>query len=287
MKIPVLGEKTQIISEERKADATIRLNRIEGQIKGLKKMVTEGRPCVEILTQLASTQEALDALEERCVSILDLVPYFDGRYVRNHCSWKEKIIPELQAFLTKLAHESDHLRLIIDAHLSVAFAAGAVLNVKSGKHVEVEQRTDGRRFWSVKDTAPNPAWPKIIFEEEDVSEGGNSIALAISLTHDVSPAVRASVKSMSLPVRTILHCKLQTGFSQRSTYSGRHASMLAEAIVQKLQTVSQSFGSQRHTHIFMAGPNGFAFFLGQHQKAIGPASIYEWDFDGQRGGGYA
>lgn len=62
MKIPVLGEKTQIISEERKADATIRLNRIEGQIKGLKKMVTEGRPCVEILTQLASTQEALRGL---------------------------------------------------------------------------------------------------------------------------------------------------------------------------------------------------------------------------------
>lgn len=62
MKIPVLGEKTQIISEERKADATIRLNRIEGQIKGLKKMVTDGRPCVEILTQLASTQEALRGL---------------------------------------------------------------------------------------------------------------------------------------------------------------------------------------------------------------------------------
>jgi len=62
MKIPVLGEKTQIISEERKADATVRLNRIEGQINGLKKMVVQGRPCVEILTQLASAQEALRGL---------------------------------------------------------------------------------------------------------------------------------------------------------------------------------------------------------------------------------
>ena len=62
MKIPFLGEKTQIITEERKADATLRLNRIEGQIKGIKKMVAEGRPCVEILTQLASTQEALRGL---------------------------------------------------------------------------------------------------------------------------------------------------------------------------------------------------------------------------------
>ena len=61
-KVPFLGEKTQIISEERKADATIRLNRIEGQINGLKKMVAEGRPCVEVLTQLASVQEALRGL---------------------------------------------------------------------------------------------------------------------------------------------------------------------------------------------------------------------------------
>ncbi len=62
MKVPVLGEKTQIISEDRKADATLRLNRIEGQVKGVKKMVAEGRPCVEVLTQLASTQEALRGL---------------------------------------------------------------------------------------------------------------------------------------------------------------------------------------------------------------------------------
>ncbi len=61
-KVPFLGEKTQIISEERKADATIRLNRIEGQINGLKKMVADGRPCVEVLTQLASAQEALRGL---------------------------------------------------------------------------------------------------------------------------------------------------------------------------------------------------------------------------------
>ena len=62
MKIAVLGEKRQIISEERKADASLRLNRVEGQIRGLKKMVDDGRPCVEVLTQLASVQEALRGL---------------------------------------------------------------------------------------------------------------------------------------------------------------------------------------------------------------------------------
>ena len=62
MKVPFLGEKTQIISEERKAEGALRLNRIEGQIRGVKKMVEEGRPCVQVLTQLASVQEALRGL---------------------------------------------------------------------------------------------------------------------------------------------------------------------------------------------------------------------------------
>ena len=62
MKVPFLGEKTQIISEERKVKASLRLNRIEGEIKGITKMVVEGRPCMEVLTQLALTQEALRGL---------------------------------------------------------------------------------------------------------------------------------------------------------------------------------------------------------------------------------
>ena len=34
----------------------------------------------------------------------------------------------------------------------------------------------------------------------------------------------------------------------------------------------------------MSGPNGFAFFLGQNQTAIGPVVIYEFDFEGGRDG---
>ncbi len=49
----------EVISVEHKADALARLRRIEGQVKGLQKMVEEGRYCVEILQQLASVQEAL------------------------------------------------------------------------------------------------------------------------------------------------------------------------------------------------------------------------------------
>jgi DNA-binding FrmR family transcriptional regulator len=62
MKTLILAEKRQVISQERKAEAMLRLNRVEGQIRGVKKMVDEGRPCVEVLMQLASVQEALRGL---------------------------------------------------------------------------------------------------------------------------------------------------------------------------------------------------------------------------------
>jgi CsoR family transcriptional regulator, copper-sensing transcriptional repressor len=38
---------------------TPRLRRIEGQVRGLQRMVDEGRYCPDILTQIASVQSAL------------------------------------------------------------------------------------------------------------------------------------------------------------------------------------------------------------------------------------
>jgi CsoR family transcriptional regulator, copper-sensing transcriptional repressor len=39
-----------------------RLNRIEGQIRGIARMIENDRYCVDILTQVSAVQSALDAL---------------------------------------------------------------------------------------------------------------------------------------------------------------------------------------------------------------------------------
>lgn len=51
--------KTLPISEERKENIHKRLNYVQGQINGIKKMVDDERGCVEILTQISSTFEAM------------------------------------------------------------------------------------------------------------------------------------------------------------------------------------------------------------------------------------
>ena len=57
--ISVDGRKAVGIDTEIKASNLKRLRRIEGQIRGLQKMVEEDRYCADIIVQIASVQEAL------------------------------------------------------------------------------------------------------------------------------------------------------------------------------------------------------------------------------------
>ncbi|MDR3509317.1 MAG: metal-sensitive transcriptional regulator [Caulobacteraceae bacterium] len=50
-------------ADTRKA-CTQRLNRIEGQVRGLAKMVEDDRYCIDIITQIAAVQAALRKVEE-------------------------------------------------------------------------------------------------------------------------------------------------------------------------------------------------------------------------------
>jgi DNA-binding FrmR family transcriptional regulator len=58
-----LSERKAVgIDPEIKASNLRRLRRIEGQIRGLHRMVEEDRYCADILTQVSSAQEALRAV---------------------------------------------------------------------------------------------------------------------------------------------------------------------------------------------------------------------------------
>jgi CsoR family transcriptional regulator, copper-sensing transcriptional repressor len=51
--------KAHGVDPEIKASNIKRLRRIEGQVRGLQRMVEEDRYCADIITQVASVQEAL------------------------------------------------------------------------------------------------------------------------------------------------------------------------------------------------------------------------------------
>lgn len=54
-----MAAKKGCITKERKKAILSRLNRINGQINGMQKMVEDGRYCLDILQQVSSIHEAL------------------------------------------------------------------------------------------------------------------------------------------------------------------------------------------------------------------------------------
>ena len=65
-----------MLNEQSKKETLVRLKKIEGQIRGLERMVDDKRYCVDILNQIAAVRRALDSVSmvlmkrhvETCVS---------------------------------------------------------------------------------------------------------------------------------------------------------------------------------------------------------------------------
>lgn len=50
------------IAEHARADVLLRLRRIEGQVRGIHRMVEEGRDCCDVVMQLAAVKAAVASL---------------------------------------------------------------------------------------------------------------------------------------------------------------------------------------------------------------------------------
>jgi hypothetical protein len=193
--------------------------------------------------------------------------------------------PALRTFLLAAAKDQPRLRLALDAHFTLAFAAGSVINIKSGRQVELEQRSTGRRLWSADDVTPDPTWPTLVSETVVLRPDRSDLAVAIGLTHDVSADVRRYCESALPDVGKILILKPGSGSGAQSVVCGRHAFELADAATNAIRT-AKADGADL-THLFVAAPNAFTFFLGQRQTALGAVRLYEFDFDGGRDRTYA
>ena len=74
-----------------------RLNRIEGQIRGLKSMVEEDRYCVDILTQVTAVQSALNSFS-KCL----LSEHIKSCVVENIKAGNDEVVDELCSTIQKL-----------------------------------------------------------------------------------------------------------------------------------------------------------------------------------------
>lgn len=84
-------------SKEEYRSLTNRLNRIEGQIRGIRQMVDDERYCVDILTQVSAVQSALNAFNREL-----LTRHIKSCVMEDIKSGNDAAVDELCATLQKL-----------------------------------------------------------------------------------------------------------------------------------------------------------------------------------------
>ena len=92
-----MNDKKTIRTETLKKDLTIRLNRIEGQVRGLNRQVEEDAYCDDILNQITAVRAALQS-----VSRLVLENHLKNCLVRDIRNDQNEIIDELLATIDKM-----------------------------------------------------------------------------------------------------------------------------------------------------------------------------------------
>ena len=60
------------LPEANQADIVARLQRIEGQARGIQKMIADGRDCIDILNQVAAVKAAVNSLSGEMVETFAL-----------------------------------------------------------------------------------------------------------------------------------------------------------------------------------------------------------------------
>ena len=74
-----------------------RLNRIEGQVRGIKKMLEEERYCVDILTQVSAVQSALNAFNKELLG-----EHIKTCVVNDIRQGNDEVVDELVSLLQKM-----------------------------------------------------------------------------------------------------------------------------------------------------------------------------------------
>lgn len=215
---------------------------------------------------------------------LDLTHYFGGpekREIENPAWWNERIFPAVRTFLSRVIDERNPLLLDFAAHSSIVFAAGWVLEPKSGLDFQIRQRTgDETSFeWHAHDgSIPEGAlWQEKPEIELDPAAPGIAVAVSVARP-EVAGHVKAYVQRKGLPVSRILDATIAPEPGGRSVRGGAHALRLAQTLVMLIQARRAATNPEAPVHFFCAAPNALMFYLGQLSSSLGKVILYEHPF---------
>ena len=93
-----------MMNEKQKEQVSARLRRIEGQVRGIRRMVDENRYCMDVLAQTASISAALRGVEE-CIMKQHLETCVADAMRSNDDQAKQEKIEEVMAAIARVRRQ--------------------------------------------------------------------------------------------------------------------------------------------------------------------------------------
>lgn len=211
-------------------------------------------------------------LEDEALDLLDLVPQFHDRALAGGVDWDRDIAPRIVAFARERITAGARYRLYLDAHASIAFAAGWTFHRED---VVPVQSIRGRLVpWPADGAVPDgQLWREAEPIAVDGSRGPDT-AVALSVTHVVLPDVMTQLERSLPTVGRVVDLTVPNP-GPTSVAHGAHADALAAAAVARIRELAPRGG---RIHVFAAAPNGLMYRLGR-RRLVGATTVHEFDFE--------
>ncbi|MBU8900966.1 SAVED domain-containing protein [Corallococcus sp. M34] len=224
-----------------------------------------------------------ERMEDECTSFVCVASNFEGRHFRSIDSWQNVVLPNVASFLKGVSSlRTEEHRLLLECHSSLAFLAGYELDRKSGAQVFPVQKGVRMSVWKPEGltSTANSTWATTT----SPAGSGHDVAIAVSVSRDALADVKAYANDSSA-IGSVVDARPASGIGQRAVANADHAVALADSLAEVMRAHRPKEGGT--IHLFIAAPNALAFFLGQHRGALGKVQLYEFDFEGERGGSYS
>lgn len=228
-----------------------------------------------------------EEMPNRTEAMICLTHLFDGRHIRNQVDWTGEVLPAIEAFMQRFEGLEESFFVMLETHISIAFAAGHTINPKAPATFIPIQRNQFREpeSWGIsRNLTRRDGWKK---DAVELDNAGSELAVAVGITHAVGTDVKDFVGRELRTVKLFVSFEVDPATGPTSIRDGDHAFQLANdlaaAVMQQVKTEGLSA-----VHIFAAAPVGFMFYLGRalHTPKGCSIHLYEYDFDSKGIGAY-
>lgn len=237
---------------------------------------------------IVSFERGTEYLSGATGTILSLNEKFNHRILKPEYDWDRDIYPEIDNFLKNNTDVNYNYQLLIESHLSIAFAAGRILDPKSRISAFPSNPAPSHKLelWNIDDSCDD-LFTSFDVRDERIDSNEFDTCLIISIRHDIKDNVKEYISNIGLKIGRMITLTIGgQGPCSNAILNGTHAHYLANKVCDALvkRTTPEKRGK---LHIFAAAPNGFMFFLGQQSRGFGKCILYEYDFEGVDTGTYS